>query len=109
MKCVIGPDGRQTYVELTPEEEAQRLADEQEHLERKAAREAEDTRLSTYTADTDRQEFLDKLKTMTAAEIKTFMRSRIDAAGVSDLASAKACMARLETAVAILLTLMIKR
>jgi hypothetical protein len=109
MKLVVGPGGQKTYVELTPEEEAQRVIDEQKHLENVAAREVEDTRIATFTDDTDRQEFLANLATMTAAEIKTFVRTRIDATGVSDLASAKACMVRLETAVAILLTMLVKR
>lgn len=73
---------------------------------------AEQVRAGTFTADATRVEWLNALRTSTLAQIDTFVRGKINQAGVTDLASAKACLGRVETALVIiakLIALDIKR
>jgi hypothetical protein len=98
LKYVV-KNGAGSYVDTTPEEDAQAVVDEQKGAELSAARQAEATRQNTFSNDAGRQEFLDELKTKTAAEIETFVRNRVDASSVNDVASAQACLGRTETAI----------
>lgn len=54
-------------------------------------------RKEAYVADTSRAEWIDQLKTATPEQIETFVRNKVNADGVTDLASAKACLKRIET------------
>ena len=92
-------------VEFTPEEVAQNAIDAANHAVREQAEAAEEVRTNAIIADASRAEFLDALKTKTAAQIETFVRNKIDAGAVTNLATAQACLARIETALVVLLKL----
>ena len=94
------------YVDLTPEEEAQRVQDEADAAVAQAKAEAEQDRLDTFKQVSDREAFVIELTTRTATEVESFVRSRVDADSVTDVASAKACMKRIETGMVRLLQLM---
>ncbi len=59
-------------------------------------------RVLSIIADADRVALLDKLKNATLAEIETYVRNQINADAAVDLASARSCLKRIETAIVIL-------
>lgn len=107
-KHVVGADGEVSILDLTPADESLFQDMEQQHLQEVAARNAENTRLETFANDATRIEFLDRLKAATAAEIEAFVRGRLNADGVTDLASQKEFNRRVENALAAMLKLLVK-
>jgi hypothetical protein len=105
-KLVIGADGAATEIELTPGEEAQRVIDADDAAAKQVIIDAERARVGTYTEDTSRQEFLAQLKTATAEQIETFVRNRLNADGVTSLATAQQFCKRAETGFVTLMKLM---
>jgi hypothetical protein len=67
---------------------------------------SERLRVESIKNQADRQTYIDELKTRTADEIENFIRTRVDADSVTDVASAKDCMKRIETGMVRLLQLM---
>ncbi len=67
-----------------------------------AASLAEELRLGVFQSDADRAQWLLQLQAATPDQIATFVRNSINSAAIVDLASAKSCIVRLETAVVIL-------
>ena len=93
------------FVDYTPEEEAQQNIDRQETVAKEQTIAEENTRLDTFKQVADRETFVEQLKTRTANEVESFVRSRVDADSVTDQASAKDCLKRIETGMVRLLQL----
>lgn len=89
--------GEQSVVSLTPEEEADAAARTAAEDAVEAPKRAELVAIAqirdAVKADVTTQNFFTK----TDAEIMTFVRTQIDAQGVTDLASAKAALVKMET------------
>jgi hypothetical protein len=75
-KLVVGASGAQE-VELTPEEEAQRIVDAEKHATRLAADAAIAVRLDSVKADAGLQDLANKLKTMTPAEWNDYLTNNM--------------------------------
>ena len=71
-KCVAGPDGP-VAVDLTPEEEAQRIVDADAAAAENIIQDAERAKTKTYEDDTTRKTFWDNVDTMTKDEFVSFV------------------------------------
>jgi hypothetical protein len=94
--------GTKETLPLTDAELAQQQVDFATSAAEQAAEDVETARQQTIVADASRAELLTKLKTSSPAEIEAFVRGKINADGVTDLASARACFKRVEIAIATL-------
>ena len=104
-KVIVHGDGTVEVLPLTPEDIAQQQADADAAAAVQAVRDAAETRATTFITDPDRTDFLNQLKTATLAQIEAFMRGKINADGVTNLATAQTCLKRIETALVILMKL----
>lgn len=71
---------------------------------------ADEGRIATYLVDNstaNRKVFLDRLVSLNAVDLEAFVRAQINVDEVTNLASAKIAMKRLESAVVVLLKLLV--
>ncbi len=69
----------------------------QRRLDQEAAAISAGNLAAAFLGDITRQEFVSHLRADTPAQIETFVRGRLNVDGVTDLASAKLCLKRMET------------
>ena len=93
-KLVVGPNGAE-MVDLTPDEEAQRVIDADAAAAEKVTRDAAEAKTSSYEDDTDRKTFWDNVDSMTKDEFKSFVDGFI-----TNQATAKTAIIRLALEVA---------
>ncbi len=70
---------------------------------------AQQARDASYVADTTRSEWIERLKNASLADIETFVRGKINADAAVDLATARACLKRIETAFVIMMKVLAPR
>jgi hypothetical protein len=103
LKVQDTPRGREpvlTYREETPEEQAQQADDLTKYQALRQGIDAEKTRIGSFYNNPNIEEYRNVMRTGDAAAIVAFIRSKINADGVTDLPSAIACFKRIETGLA---------
>jgi hypothetical protein len=75
-------------------------------IDKDAAAAAEAARTAAFLGDINRQEFIQHLSTDSLTQIENFVRSKINVDGVTDLASAKQCLKRIETGLVTIMKLL---
>lgn len=78
-------DGVLTYVDLTPEEQAQRDADNAQAATEATAEQTKLAREATFKNDATRADILDKLMNATLAQIDTYVDSAIASTNTTTL------------------------
>jgi hypothetical protein len=108
MKAVLTfndtPRGREpvlTYRDETPEEQAQQAIDLAASQAKKQANANEKTRVASFYANPNVEEYRNVMRTGDVAAIVAFVRSKINADAAVDNASALACLKRIETGLAL--------
>ena len=93
-KLVVGPNGAE-MVDLTPNEESQRVVDADAAAAQKATDDAQAVKTLAYEGDTDRKSFWDNVDSMTKDEFVAFVDGFI-----TNQATAKTAIIRLALEVA---------
>lgn len=84
-KCIVGADGTQQMVELTPEEYAQKATDAAAHDAANTQEQNRIAREGTFLAQPDRVDMLARLRQATPAQIDAYVD-----ANVANIAQARA-------------------
>jgi hypothetical protein len=76
-KLIIAPDGTEQYLDLTPEEEAEKALSDQEAAEEQVVVAAEIARQESINSDPGYVDLVNKLKTMTPAQWADYLTNNM--------------------------------